>query len=296
MAGTTRNKMNKATRDRKGERDYWLDHYDQYQPGRQRTSSNQTITSADYIAIPIPSNMPTPLALPCLIWRWGLGGGGYGAIGGRNAHVVAYEQSRNCQVSADEGEQVNHLCHRPFCIQPAHLYIGNAKTNAEDRQALRSEMAKYQTWDQINDRWDKAGTGFYWEAPEIEEVSLGLMEPLDCPHDVGTIQSGGDAVICSNCGELGRSPDAVGHRTPCWERWRGSPPCRCEPCCCRSCLYAMLEGAQRAFDKMGGLPIHTLGGAIPEHFLDETAPLTKAEARRIRATLEVWTRTNKETN
>ena len=142
---TTCNRMNRAIRNRKGERDYWLGHYAQYQPGQMRKSSNQAITPADYIGIPIPLNTPTPLASPCLIWRWGLIGSGYGVVGGRYAHVVAYELSRNCQVAQEEGEQVNHLCHRPFCVQPAHLYLGDAKTNAEDRKALRSEMGTYQT-------------------------------------------------------------------------------------------------------------------------------------------------------
>ena len=116
-------------------------------------------------------NAPTPLASPCLIWRWGLGGGGYGTIGGRYARVVAYEQSRDCKVSRESGEQVDHLCHRPFCVQPAHLYHGDAQTNAEDRKARRSEMASYETWAQVGDRYDKAMTGFYWEAPKINALS-----------------------------------------------------------------------------------------------------------------------------
>ena len=120
--------MNKATRDWKGERNYWLEHFGQYSPGERPRSSSYTITENDYIGIPIPSNMPTPLASPCLIWRWGLRGPGYGGIGGRYAHVVAYEQSRGCGVSSESGEQVNHLCHRPFCIQPAHLYLGNVSS------------------------------------------------------------------------------------------------------------------------------------------------------------------------
>ena len=289
MTESTGIRTNKTTRNWKGERDYWLSHYAQYHSGEKRKSSKDTITSADYIGVPIPLNMPTPLAQPCLVWRWGLGGRGYGVIGGRYAHVAVYEQSRNCRVSEEEGDQVNHLCHRPFCIQPAHLYVGDAKANAMDRKALTSEIAAYHTWALVGDRHSKAMTTFYWEAPEIEAFSPGFVKPLDCPHDFSTIKSAGDAIICTNCGEISKSPDEVGHRTPCWERWPQSPRCWCEPCCCRTCLYAMLGAAQRAFEKTGGWPVHTLGGEIPEHFFDKTTPLTREEARSIRAELERWT-------
>ena len=62
--------------DWKGKRDYWLNHYGQLNPGLKRGASTQTFTPSDYIAIPIPFNTPTPLAFPCLIWRWGLGARG----------------------------------------------------------------------------------------------------------------------------------------------------------------------------------------------------------------------------
>ena len=281
-------------RDWKGKRDYWLDHYGQHQPGQKREASAQTIAPSDYIAIPIPLNAPTPLAFPCLIWRWGLGGRGYGAIGGRYAHVVAYEQSRDCAVSSESGEQVNHLCHRPFCVQPAHLYMGDAQSNAEDRKARGAKMAIYQTWAQVGDRYDKAMTEFYWEAPEIEGASPGFGGPLACPHDFDTIKSAGDARICSNCGDISRYPDEVNHRKPCWEWWSGSPRCWCEPCCCRKCLQVMLGPAQRALEKHGGWPVHTLGGLTPEDFFDPAEPMSREDARDIRAALEVWARTSKQ--
>ena len=31
------------------------------------------------------------------------------------------------------GQQVNHLCQRPFCLQPGHLYAGDKQDNADDR-------------------------------------------------------------------------------------------------------------------------------------------------------------------
>ena len=291
MTDATGNRTNKAARNWKGERDYWLSHYAQLRPGQRREPSGRTITPADYRAIPIPMNTPTPLASPCLIWRWGLGGGGYGVIEGRYAHVVAYEQSRTWQVSEEKGEQINHLCHRPFCIQPAHLYLGDAKTNAEDRRARRSKMAVYKTWAEVEDRYDKAMTGVYWEAPEIGEASPGFTGPLECPHDFDTIRPAGDARICSNCGDLSRHPDEVNHRRPCWEQMDKSPRCWCESCCCRICLYAMLGPAQRVFERIdGGWPVHTLGGMLPESFFDESVPLTREEAGGIRETLELWTR------
>ena len=284
------------TRGWKGKRDYWLDHYGQLQPGQKREASeasSQTITPSDYIAIPIPLNAPTPLASPCLIWRWGLGGGVYGTIGGRYAHVIAYEQSRDCKVSRESGEQVDHLCHRPFCVQPAHLYLGDAQTNAEDRKARWSEMASYDTWAQVGDRYDKAMTGFYWEAPKISTLSPGYANPLECPHDFDTIKSAGDAHICSNCGEASESPDVVGHKTPCWELWSESPPFRCQPCCCRTCLMVMLGPAQRAFEATdGGWPVHSWGSMIPEDFFDASKPMGREGARDIWATLEMWARTS----
>ena len=283
--------MNKATRNWKGERNYWLEHFGQYCPGQRRRPSSHTITENDYIAIPIPWNLPTPLALPCLIWRWGLcGGGGYGVIGGRYAHVVAYEQSRGCGVSSESREQVNHLCHRPFCIQPAHLYEGTAKQNSEDRQARVAEVATYKTWAQMGDRRGKAMTECYWEAPEIERALLGFIEPLECPHDFGTIKSAGDALVCANCGDVSRHPDEVNHRGPCWERLYGSPfsRCWCEPCCCRSCLEVMLGPAQRNFESTRDWPVYSLGGRIPDDLFDKSKRLSRKESRCIWATLKKW--------
>ena len=119
-------------------------------------------------------------------WVWNNHGG---QVCARSCH----EQSRNCRLSSEEGEQVNHLCHRPFCIQPAHLYLGNAQTNAEDRKARQSEMSTYATWDQLGDRHDRAMTGHYWEPPETEAISPSFNKPLECPHEFDTIRSGGDA-------------------------------------------------------------------------------------------------------
>ena len=282
--------MNKATRNWKGERNYWLEHFGQYCPGQRRRSSSHTITENDYIAIPIPWNMPTPLASPCLIWCWGLGGRGYGVIGGRYAHVAAYEQSRGCGVSSGSGEQVNHLCHRPFCIQPAHLYLGDSQTNAEDRKARVAEVATYKTWAQIGDRYDKAMTEFYWEAPEIERALLGFIEPLECPHDFGTIKSARDALVCSNCGDISGHPDEVNHREPCSEQLYGSPfsRCWCGPCCCRRCLEVMLGPAQRNFERTRDWPVYSLGGRIPDDLFDESKPLSRKDSRRIWATLKKW--------
>ena len=281
--------MNKATRNWKGERNYWLDHFGQYWSGQRRRSFSHTITENDYIAIPIPWNLPTPLASPCLIWRWGLRGRGYGAIGDRSAHVAAYEQSRGSGVSSGSREQVNHLCHRPFCIQPAHLYLGDAQSNAEDRQARVAEVATYKTWAKIGDRYDKAMTESYWEAPEIERVLSSFIEPLECPHDFGTIKSAGDALICSNCGDVSRYPDEVNHRGPCSELY-GSlfSRCRCGPCCCRRCLEVMLGPAQRNFERTGDWPVHSLGGRIPDDLFDKSKPLSRKVSRAIWATLKKW--------
>ena len=159
-------------REWKRERDWWLDHFYQWSPEARRQSNTTALRKSDYVAIPVPTNIPTPLVEPCLIWRWGLDGNGYGHLGGKGTHIVAYEESHSEKIVP--GFNILHLCHRPFCIQPAHLYQGTAKQNSEDRNAVFSEMGSYATWSNVTDRWNKAMTEFYWPAPQVEELSAGF--------------------------------------------------------------------------------------------------------------------------
>ena len=183
------------------ERNFWLDHFGQYHPGIRRNRGRTGITPADCVGIPVPPDLAVPLNPPCLAWRWKLRGG-YGVLNGRGAHVSVFEQTRERAVR--EERQINHLCNRPFCVQPAHLYEGTAKQNAEDRQA---EMAggRYPEWRAMAHRFDRALTQRHWEAPELTAASTGWREPLECPHasmpemfENGGRTEGTD--LCANCG------------------------------------------------------------------------------------------------
>ena len=220
----------------RGERDWWLDHFFQWSPNSRRRSGSPRITQDDYLAIPLPLNMPTPLASPCLIWRWALDSSGYGICRGRGAHVVSFEQSRGENVG--EGQLILHLCHRPFCVQPAHLYEGSAKENATDTRTVHSELGMYQTWHDVGDRWEKASSEFYLAAPPVEGLRTSFGQPLECPHQFA--RAAGDARLCANCGVTNPESVSGGHRTRCEiERPDGSTfVCRCmtEPCNCKMCL------------------------------------------------------------
>ena len=73
-----------------------------------------------------------PLSDPCLFWRYGLNGGGYGRHAGSLVHRLVWEQVHG---SLGRTHDVLHLCHRRACFQPAHLYVGSAADNARDRKA-----------------------------------------------------------------------------------------------------------------------------------------------------------------
>ena len=211
------------------ERNYWLDHVGQYHPGNRRNSAEGRITPADYVAIPVPMNLTIPLTPPCLVWRWQLRGGGYGVLNGRGAHALAFEQSRGRPLR--EWMQVNHLCNRPFCIQPAHLYEGTAQQNSQDRQA---ELAQgmYPHWKIMVDRFDKALTDHHWPEPEHAGIAIGWNEPLECPHvDIPEMfekrGKAGNIRFCANCQEvrLVRDGQEIRGRQPCGL----DRPCRCGP-------------------------------------------------------------------
>ena len=190
--------------DKQGQHAYWLDHYGLYgmEAGYEDAYS---ILNTDRIAAPTPTNGTQPIAEHCLIWPGPVNGGGYGIWHGEEplAHRAAYAASRQCSIPSDA--MVLHLCHRPYCWQPSHLYIGDASMNREDTVAYHLR-GSYKTWAARGKRWD---AGFYGGSehhldtpaarlPLVPSLPGMCPPPKACPHtwDVPA----GDAYLCSGCG------------------------------------------------------------------------------------------------
>ena len=232
-----------VSRNFRGERDYWLDHYGQWCPTRRRPKGMAaSVTERDYIAIPTPHvNLPTPLAGACLAWRWGISGkkGGYGRLGRTNelVHRLAWRQSRDAEIP--EGQNVLHLCSRPFCVQPAHLYVGSAQDNSDDHHATyRHGLGAYRTWEKIGEKWDKAfeAGNYAWPNPQIVHYSPRIeIPPLACPCNFIALKSSGDWVGCVNCGLSAPGTLRPCHKPQCRIEGDGLL-CRCKPCQCKWCV------------------------------------------------------------
>ena len=73
------------------------------------------------------------LGSPCWVWRAGRFDTGYGAFGiGRRthgAHRVAWTIARG---PIPTGRWVLHRCDRRECVNPDHLFLGDARANARD--------------------------------------------------------------------------------------------------------------------------------------------------------------------
>ena len=102
---------------------------------RYQRSRVQVVNALNILTL----NLQVHPAGDCLIWLWRLNAGGYGTASfpdqERLAHRQAFTQSRRCPTDLN----VLHLCHRPFCVQPSHLYDGSAKENSQDRQVRTSQ-------------------------------------------------------------------------------------------------------------------------------------------------------------
>ena len=281
-------KQNGASQVWKDRRDWWLDHFFYYQPGdRRRSSRSKTITPNDYVAVPSPMNLPAGVAGPCLIWRWGLDSSGYGQLDGKGTHVLAFEQTRD---NRDPDLSILHLCHRPFCVQPSHLYEGDHQENAEDSKAFRSRMNMYQSIEAPGWRIRKALESPSWPAPDLEGVKAGFGPVLECPHDF--IVHAGSPKLCRNCMEFGETDDnwTRGHRGPCsWEAENYNCRCVTDPCCCNLCLYSLWAEAQQihGYHELSLDPVYREIEKAVEDI--DASPLPKEIARPMRRYLESLT-------
>ena len=226
------------SRNYRQERDFWLDHLYQPTAGRRPGNAGGINLELDTVPIPPPGNLQAGLPMsedgilpPCLVWRWSLRGSGYAELSPhKGAHIWAYQQSRGEAVTP--GRLVLHHCNRPFCIQPAHLYEGTARHNAEDKAAVRREVPVYDTWAAVEYHAGRVvNSGLYsWRPPPAPARSITAMPgtpPIECPHK---ILNG----FCVNCGY----GEEFNYRRHCFHsRAVGLWPCRCAdtPCPCPMC-------------------------------------------------------------
>ena len=192
-----------------GQHAYWLDHYGLY--GMVAGYAHAyAILNTTRIAAPTPPNGTQPIAEHCLIWPGPVNRDGYGIWHGEEtlAHRAAYAASRQCSIPSNA--MVLHLCHRPYCWQPSHLYIGDASMNREDRAAYHGE-GSYKTWAALDKRWDAAFYGGSEHHLDTPAARLPLVQslpgmsppPKACPHTF--VVPAGDARLCSGCGESTRA-------------------------------------------------------------------------------------------
>ena len=171
------------------------------------------------LAVPPPVNNYLPAAGPCLLWRGPLTSGGY-AQGQR--HRQAYLEANRL---GHTPHNINHLCHRPFCVQPGHLYEGDAQDNADDR---RTKEGRGLTFDMLGGKrlaevaWELTDWWTHWY-----HLGHPIRLPLsvDCHHHAAPktfLEAGG--VFCQVCKNPIRG-DLTTHGIPSiwWEPTEGPP-------------------------------------------------------------------------
>ena len=182
-------------------------------PRLHRSWKDGPITPADCLGVPMQVNSPFSPFGYCMVWKYGLNQYGYGvlAIDGKQelTHRAVFIQTRG---QVPEDRQVNHLCNRPYCVQPSHLYAGTIQDNKDDSQIFGKEDLIYAPWvlhrpDGSNtddpllqrllgsDRYDGAEP---WE-PIVQPAQKPL-EEFTCPeHDFAITMFGGNSRICRIC-------------------------------------------------------------------------------------------------
>ena len=116
-------------------------------PRLHRSWKDGPITPADCLGVPMQVNSPFSPFGYCMVWKYGLNQYGYGVltIEGKQelAHRAVFIQTRG---QVPEDRQVNHLCNRPYCVQPSHLYAGTIQDNKDDSQIFGKEDLIFAPW------------------------------------------------------------------------------------------------------------------------------------------------------
>ncbi len=231
-------------------------------PFDRRKGKSFPLNEQDYVGFPLPRNLQAAPHGDCLIWVASLNDDGYG-IGtfpsGENlAHREAFRDSRGYI-----GENVLHLCHRPYCVQPSHLYAGSKQDNADDRRLRQTNSPPpwglfMRTADEV-----RKAAGFRWPCPKVQRRPL---ISTDVSHDCEFIVPAGGEKICSICSE----PQSM--------EFRGDPilPDLQPEDTDRN--KSVVVTTSRRFTDLGGLTVES------NIAVKSDLPKTRAERRRIKRT------------
>ena len=138
-----------------------------------------TIRDRDLFPVPPPVNNVLYAYGDCLLWRGPLNAGGYAS----NRHREVLEEVSGEKLQPRQ--QVNHLCQRPFCLQPGHLYAGNGQDNADDR---RAHDGSYLRFDMLEGNRVPAGNreiSQSWKERQATWLPQTLPAGADCHHHPG---------------------------------------------------------------------------------------------------------------
>ena len=182
-------------------------------PRPRRNWNEGPIGPADCFGVPMQVNSPFSPFGYCLVWRFGLNRDGYAVltIEGKQelAHRAVFIQTRG---QVPEDQQINHLCNRPYCLQPSHLYAGTRQDNKDDSQIFSKEELLHAPWvlywserkyaeDALlqrlleSNRYDGTEP---WEP--IAQPGQRPLEEFTCPgHDFAITMFGGNSRICRIC-------------------------------------------------------------------------------------------------
>ena len=165
----------------------------------------------DCVAIDTPANLHYPLGVGamCLIWRWRITREGYGIMSlprqskkRVKVHRLTYALSR--EVAVGDVGSVLHMCHRPYCVQPAHLYEGTPQDNRFDTSNRKREVPKGD-WAGITQHFERGGDGaqYLLQTPSLPDLPAGMPVPPPSSqpsHDHIGEAPAGDGSICNTCG------------------------------------------------------------------------------------------------
>ena len=149
---------------------------------------------------PLPPNLLVPPHGDCLIWRGRITPTGYGVgtfpTGLKRAHQQAFAQSRGRRPSA----HILHLCARPFCIQPSHLYEGTPRDNGEDARLVRGGNVSWSSYE-LKSRIATQVARYAWPS-SVQATPTPLVQDPPVAHTCNDVLPAGDRRMCSICNSI----------------------------------------------------------------------------------------------